>query len=232
MLKESNIKRETSKKSEKTPPSVEWEPLDLDEIRKKAFQYYTEKGKENLSLVENNKWPKEGYYRKYADNNGKIIRSEERSVFDNPEDYESSERLMEKEYYYSDNGSIETIRYNSKQYSNYDQITSSEDRVGEINYEYSEGRVVKAHIKEVCEGYSEWHKEGDKKYGKESVFHFIYGKNGEIIQVVKEENNFGENKIETSIFYEKERDKELVFKKMNAMEMIEWEFTRRNDLKS
>ncbi len=227
MFKESGIKN-SAEKFEKGR-NIDWNSLDLRKIQEQLFKYSNKKEKEKLNLIKNEEW-ENGHHRVYCNEKGKVIRVEKGRTYQG--DWESSASRKQKEYEYAENGNIESIRYFLHEDGDYDGADQNDDYAGEIKFEYSQGRIVKADVKEVCSGYDDRADEKNYKFGKDIVYNIEYDKDGKVKSVQKEERIFGKNGSEKTILFDRERDKNknLVFEKMNAAEIVEWDLTRSNDM--
>lgn len=228
MFKESGPKN-NAEKLEKDPSLIDWESLDMWKIRQELFKYLTDENKKKLKLAEEKgtgEAPNCYRFRKYIDDKGRVIRIEEENSSSSPEDYESSVNVLEKEYVYDADGNIEAIMYCKGEHCDLDQAIISNDRAGRIKFEYENGKIIKAHTVEAKEVYDETTRNNNYKGVKNSDFRIDYDANGNILSVYKEIKDSASSKIEKELVYKKERDKEKVYAKMNAAEIIEWHITR------
>lgn len=227
MFKESGPKKNTE--NFEKGRNIDWESLNFKEIYERLFKYPKKSDTDKLKLAKEKKG--EGYsFSVYCDPNGRLVRVEREESFSG--DYESSERRSQKEYEFMDNGSISSIRYFRHADADYDGMGHNNDYVGEIKFEYSGGRIKKALVKEVCSGFDEGTDEKNFNYGKDYTYYFEYDASGVISQVIKEEKKFGENKVEKTILYDKDKDKNKVFVRMDAAEIVEYNLTKDNDIYS
>jgi hypothetical protein len=228
MFKESGPKN-NAENFEKDPGLIDWESLDMWKIRQELFKYLTDEKKKKLKLAEEKSTgeaPNYYHFRKYIDDKGRIIRIEEEDSNSSPEDYESSNNVLEKEYVYNANGNIEAIMYCRADHCDCDQAIISNDRAGEIRFEYENGKIIGAHAVEAQEVHDEITRDNNYRGVKNSDFHVDYDANGNILSVRKETKDSNSSEIEKEIVYEKEKDQDKVYAKMNAAEIIEWHITR------
>jgi len=208
---------------------INWESLDVQKISEQLQKYFKVSEKDKLELVKSKEEPDGNYQKRYQDKNGRVVRVEDKHVYISEEDHESSSELSEKEYDYNENGEVEKINYFISNDAERDQVMYSKSSVGEIKFEYNQGKITKAFIKDVSQVEADESAIKNTLEGKETFFYFEYD-DDEIIKIIKEENKFGESKKESSVFYERNKEKETIFDRMSAIEIIEWELTRSNDL--
>jgi hypothetical protein len=221
-------------KKEKKQESVDaknggWESVDMWKIRQELFKYLTEEDKNKLILAEekgHGEYPNHYRFRKYVDDKGRVIRVEEDNSNSSPEDYERSEDNLEKEYAYDSDGNIESVRYFKGSDFDRDQALVSDDRAGQVMFEYENGKIIRAYGVEAKKVHDETTGGDDCRGLKKLDFLFNYDASGNIVSIQKEARDSASGVLEKEVVYEKERDKETVYAKMTAAEMIEWYMVR------
>lgn len=212
----------------KEADAVDWESLDKWKIIEKIFKYFNDAERNKLNLTEDKKIGDSGYFRRYVDEKGRVIREERHYENSSDEDYESSSTFFEKEYSYTKDGAIESLVYRTSGNFDYDSILSSYECVGKAMLEYEGGKIKKVKTKEVRSDYSEWSDEKDYEGGRDIEFFIEYDENGDVLSISKEKKEFNSSQTEKDVIYEKNRDKEKIFNKMSALEIIEHNLTKFN----
>lgn len=184
------------------------------------FKYDMQKDKEELRTVKKD----DGDHIEYYNSKDQLVLVESNQENMPDESYESSSNNTNKEYDYDTDGQINKMRYKANNYFDRDGSTLDSETVGKVNFEFSEGRIIKANGLEVYivhddEGFNSAKYSEDEKdkvplndrgnyekavIEKKKQISVIYGADNEVEKIF-EENNI------TNKYYDGEKtEKEVV----------------------